>query len=143
MKTTQQLESELQELLAEESALRYRHKQLRSELEKVEARINELSQSWGTKKGLIAFVGQQIEDSKFPIYDIKKAFFGEKTRRIVAIDAKSISLKDDGFGQKPVKYRRNDGFKFGSRGKGYDEKIDVTKAVEIWEQWEKKNEKTI
>ena len=121
-KTTEELQAELDVLLVETKTLK---KQI-SDAESAKKRLSELY-SWDGL-GLVARKRQELENSKYPIYDSDKW----NTRRIVDVDAKYISIKNDSRNTNDAnKYKRENGWLIRSRSDSGA--IDPVKAIEIWE----------
>jgi hypothetical protein len=113
-------------LIAERDSIRAKI----AEAEALKPRLDELedSNTWRDRKGLITYAKQALEDSKRPVYD--KGRWAADTRRIVAIDAKWVTLSRDGSNNAPIRYKITNGWPERSRD-GYG-KIDVEKALAIW-----------
>lgn len=123
--TNETLESKL-------AALRAERLEIEANLAKVEAwekRLKQLLGGWsGT--GEIEVVKRQIRDAKFPVWKEAKEF--QMALRIVAVDEKFITVRQDGDEDKDTtQYRRRDGME-GQRRK-WGTTIDVNKALTIWE----------
>lgn len=124
MKSTQELQQELDDLLAENSDI----------LEKIqeviilESRLRELNGGFNSK-GLISIARQKLNDSKYPIY--KEEGNWNPAIRIVNVDKKWIYLKYDGHSEKEItRYKIDTGWK--ERARYVWSAIDPKRAIEIW-----------
>jgi hypothetical protein len=127
MKTTEELQKELDALIAEEIECQ----KIIEQAKKCEARLRELNRYW-RDAGEIDIKKQEIEDSKFPIFFTG----GWRNERIVNVDDKWISLKFDGINMGVTRYKLSNGWRERRRDDSYA--IDVNKAIAIWENWKYK-----
>jgi hypothetical protein len=125
MKTTEELQKELDALIAEEVECR----KIIEQAKKCEKRLESLNQHRGNP-GNIEIKKQEIEDSKYPVWHES----GRNIERIVDVTEKWISIKPDGLNKPITRYKKDNGWRERSRD-GYW-KIDVQKALEIWEEWQ-------
>ena len=126
MKTTEELQKEYDDLIAEKI-------QCQHDIEKgkkAEQRLSILIDCWG-KPGLIRITENALNESKFPIFSES----GFTVTRIVSIDKKWIIIKYDGIYNKPIKYKKDNGFI--ERGRTEYGAIDFKKAIEIWNEHQK------
>lgn len=137
MKTTEQIQAELDALQAELSALNSRHneidglkKKLADEQKKLLDRSKVLRGNYGI--GLIDKVKIELLESQRPIYE--KIYHSGRITRIISIDKKWIELKADGQSlDSSTKYNRETGWRMRSRD-GYGA-IDAQKALDIWNEF--------
>lgn len=101
-----------------------------AEVPKLETRRRELLPGYHSS-GLIRLTQLEIRDSAFPLWP----HAGYWKRRVVAVDEKWITLRDDK-SDEPRRYRREDGRRERTRS-GCDT-IDVAKALAIWEKHQAK-----
>jgi hypothetical protein len=129
MKTTEELQKELDALLTEYKML----KKLIEDATNSEKRYEELKPMsiWNKSEGLIAIKKQELKDSLFPIYKNATNNFYD-AERIIEVNDKWIIIKTDGF-YKPVNYKKDTGKRERSRNDSWS--IDVKKALEIWNAW--------
>ena len=122
--TTEELERKLQSLISEKGEL----EEKLSQVKEWESRLRSLLGGFHSH-GEIEITKLQIRDSRFPVfYD-----GGWAKRRIVSIDDKWITLRDDRSEESDVKrYKRETGIREKKRT-DYD-KIDVERAVSIWNE---------
>ena len=132
MKTTSELQIEYDTLLSEYKTL----KKLIDDAEAAKKRLGELKPTsiFNKAPGLLAKVKQELEDSKYPIFEVVNGP-GSGTNRIIDVNEKWISIKHDG-NYTPTRYKRDTGWKERSRD-GYFH-IDHIKALEIWEKFQAK-----
>ena len=139
MKTTEQIQAELEALQAELSALNARHNEIESLKKKLADEQKELLDRhkelvgrdiWGNNLGgLIGKVNRELLESQRPIYDGRNRII-----RIISIDKKWIELKSDGQSlHSSTKYNRETGWRMRSRD-GYGA-IDAQKALDIWNEF--------
>ncbi len=124
MKTTKELQAELDALLAE-------RKQCKIDIEKGEIaqkRMRELNPYYGTH-GEIEEKKQEVKDSQYPVWDKGDLIFS----RIVSVTDKWISIKPDGINKEITRFKVDTGRRERARDDNYN--IDVKKAIEIWESW--------
>jgi len=124
MKTTAELKSELELLLAE-------RKQCKIDIQKgevAEKRIKELQPGW-LEHGEIRLKMQEIEDSKYPVWSTYSLII----ERIVSVTDRWISIKKDGAEQEIRRYKIDTGRK--ERARDDTCNIDPKKALEIWRKW--------
>lgn len=141
MKTTEQIQTELDVLQAELSALNSRYNEINSLKKKLADEQKELldrhkalvgRDMWGNNLGgLIGKVNLALLESQRPIYE--KIDHSGKITRIISVDKKWIELKDDGQSlDSSTKYNRETGWRMRSRD-GYGA-IDAQKALVIWNE---------
>jgi len=106
--------------------------QKEKELEELLNRKNELQDSWGNK-GLISKAEQALKDAQFPIYKKGKNEVWNQNKRIVAVDAKWISIKEDGYRREVIRYKKSNGWR--ERARDESSAIDAKLAIAIWEDW--------
>ena len=146
MKTTEQIQSELDALQAELKEINARRveidvlrKQLDFEEKELMLRKQVISgkQQWNySTSGLIGYLGRQLIELKSPIYeniDANGCYSGRITR-IISVDKKWIELKCDGQSlDSSTKYSRETGWRMRSRDN--DGAIDAQKALVIWNEF--------
>ena len=126
---TEKLKRKLSALIAEAQDIKAKI----GEAEQLKSRFRELMGGYGTI-GLIENARLKVRDSRFPVLQAAKNSFCSN-RRIVAVDKKWIAVRTDGDGDKEIdRYRISDGCRERTRGDYY--KIDVQKALKIWEEWQ-------
>jgi len=128
MKTTEELQKELDALIAEESECR----KIIEQAKKCEKRLESLNQHW-RNPGEIERKQQAVIDSKYPIWHKSEHGYIE---RIVDVNEKWICIKPDGLNKQVTRYKKENGWLERSRD-GYWT-IDVQKALEIWDEWQNK-----
>jgi hypothetical protein len=126
MKTIEELQKEYNALIIEYNAI----KRLISDAQIAEKRLSELNDGLG-KPGLIRMAKNALNESKFPIFSES----GSTVTRIVSVDKKCIILKDDGIYNKPIRYKKENGWI--ERGRSEYRAIDFKKAIEIWNEHQK------
>jgi hypothetical protein len=126
MKTTEELQKEYDALIVEYNAI----KRLISDAQIAEKRLSELNDRWG-KPGLISNTKNALNESKFPIFSESEF----TVTRIISIDKKWITLKDDGIYNKPCRYKKENGWLERNRNGEYA--INYEKAIEIWNEHQK------
>jgi len=142
MKTTEQIQAELESLQAELSTLNSRYneiekfkKKLADEQKELLDRHKELvgRDMWGNNLGgLIGKVNRELLESKSPVLDTNPPY--NKVRRIISVDKKWIELKTEGKSlDSSIKYNRETGWRMRSRD-GYGA-IDAQKALDIWNEF--------
>jgi hypothetical protein len=121
---------------------------LEAELEEIEAilkRVPELEKRRAELKGSHwrSHAGGEIYQAKLALVESKSPVFGEskggfhRATRIVAIDAKWISIKTDGSDEKYiVRYKISNGWR--ERSRNDHGAIDVEKALAIWNEHQAK-----
>jgi len=142
MKTTEQIQAELEALRAELSALNSRNneienlkKQLTDEQKEIIDRHKVLvgRDRWDhSGGGLIDKVNLELLESKSPIYETNvPTSIYPRVIRIISVDKKWIELKADGQSlDSSTKYNRETGWRMRSRD-DYGA-IDAQKALDIW-----------
>jgi len=133
MKTTEQLQTELDTLKSEYKALDARSDEitsLRQTLQKEQCQISARQTQLGHGRfndGLIGKAELKLFESKSPIYETDK--YG--IWRIISVDKKWIEIKrDNNSAFDSVKYHRETGWRMRSRSG--DDAIDAQKALTIW-----------
>ena len=142
MKTTEQIQAELDALQAELSALNSRYNEIDSLKKKLADEQKELldrhkelvgRDMWGNNLGgLIGKVNRELLESQRPIYE---TLDNGRNRiiRIISVDKKWIELKADGQSlDSSTKYNRETGWRMRSRD-DYGA-IDAKKALAIWNE---------
>ena len=137
MKTTEQIQVELDALQAELKAINSRSAEIDALRDTINTEQLELAirrqkidgyQIWrGRNSGLIDVLNLELLESQSPIYDATDA----RVRRIISIDKKWIELKYDGQSlDTSIKYNRATGWRMRARDASCA--IDAVKAFEIW-----------
>jgi len=143
MKTTEQIQSELDALQAELKEVNSRYNEIDGLKKKLADEQKELLDRhkalvgrdvWGnTSRGLISKVNLELLESKLPIYEMLNNGRNKATR-IISVDKKWIELKCDGQSlDSSTKYNRETGWRMRSRD-DYGA-IDAQKALAIWNEF--------
>jgi hypothetical protein len=130
MKTTEELQKELDALIAEKIEC----ERIIKLSEICQGRLKELIPYWRSP-GEINVKQQAVEDSKYPIWYYSEHGYIE---RIVDVNKTWIVIKPDG-NREPTKYKRDTGKRERARDDSCN--IDVKKALEIWSKWESEKAK--
>ncbi len=118
-------------LAVELASLRKESRALATRAKEVDARIGQLAQGFN-HPGLVAIAKTDAELARFPVY----AQGGQEwhTQRVVNANDKWITIRSGH--ASPVRYRRSDGGKEGTRATTYyKQTIDVEKALACWNDW--------
>lgn len=121
-------------LLNELSSLRSELIATEKRVVEIKKRIDELQGGWHSL-GEIRFAALDVRNESFPIF----VGSGTNTRRIVAVNNKFISVRDDMADSNEItRFRISDGKKAGSTSE-YASSIDVQKALQIWKEHKDKS----
>lgn len=132
----QTLEQKLADLLAEKAEIEAFLAQVKDK----ESRLKVLTgtQGFHSTTGLITLARRELRNENFPLFP-RGTGWGDKTR-IVSVDEKWISLRDDRDADEEIRrYHRDSGRR--ERKRSDWDMIDSKKALEIWEQHQKKGTK--
>jgi len=134
-KTTQELEKELYDLLDRKSAINNKIIEANDKIKNLKSELSNLLDGDGSK-GLISIKKQEIEDSRFPVYEFRKEWTGDIAYRIVNVTDKLICIKRDG-AYNPERYKKDTGWRF--KWQSEHGAIDAKKALRIWREWNEEN----
>lgn len=136
MTKTEQLQKKLDELLAERERVKKEIEDAEKHIVDLKKRFDQLDGGWRAQ-GEIAQIKRAIEDSKFPVYDSRPHHWNKNEvihRRILNVTPKLVILRYDG--EEERRFSKETGCPPGSRWT--HDKIDIPKALAIWEEHIKK-----
>lgn len=124
-----ELEANLLALRMEQQSLSEWMSTIDDEIRLKRKRLEQLNDGYHSA-GLVKRAEYDLRDIQFPIWESDPRGFN-RTRRIVGVDSKYVSLRHDQ-GNDLTRYRRTDGIRERCQDGPFADKIDIARALAIW-----------